>query len=101
MEILLAADIAAQPCHTLDTLQKDVHLQAVGLIGHEDHPTEGRTATLRASIRIDDGYLPRRTPAQPRGADTVELLEGLGFSPSEIADFIESGAAQTHPPKAA
>ncbi|MFM2055631.1 MAG: hypothetical protein RLY71_16 [Pseudomonadota bacterium] len=94
LEILLAADIAAQPCHTLDSLVQDPHLEAVGLIDFEDHPTEGRTAAIRASIRVDDAYLARRAPAQPRGADTRELLVELGYAAEQIDALFASGAAQ-------
>lgn len=93
LAILQAADIAAQPCHTLDSLPLDPHLQAVGLISHEDHPTEGRTAAIRASIRVDDGTLAPRQPAQPRGADTRGLLVELGYVPDEVNALVASGAA--------
>jgi crotonobetainyl-CoA:carnitine CoA-transferase CaiB-like acyl-CoA transferase len=94
LSILQAADIAAQPCHTLDSLPQDPHLQAVGLIAYEDHPTEGRTAAIRASIRVDEGTLPRRAPAQPRGADTRGLLSELGYSAEAIDGLLACGAAQ-------
>ena len=92
--ILRAADIAVQPCHTLETLPHDPHLEAVGLIGFEQHPTEGRTAAIRSSLRVDDAYLPRRAPAQPRGADTHELLREMGYAPDAIEALLASGAAQ-------
>jgi hypothetical protein len=46
------------------------HIQAVGLIDYEDHPTEGLVAAIRNSIRVNKDTLPRRAPGQPRGADT-------------------------------
>lgn len=95
LDILQAADLAAQPCHTLDTLPHDPHLAAVGLIDHEQHPTEGRTAAIRSSIRVDDAHLPRRAPAQPRGADTRALLEELGYGAEAIDALLTSAAAQT------
>jgi crotonobetainyl-CoA:carnitine CoA-transferase CaiB-like acyl-CoA transferase len=94
LDVLLAADIAAQPCHTLDTLPHDAHLKAVGLIDYEEHPTEGRTAAIRASIRVDDATLSRRAPAQPRGADTCALLVEMGYAPSAIETLLSLGAAQ-------
>ena len=93
LDILQAADIAAQPCHTLQTLPNDPHLQAVGVIEYEQHPTEGRTASLRSSIRVDDGYLERRAPAQPRGAQTRELLAELGYSGPQIDLLLSARAA--------
>lgn len=94
LDILRAADLAAQPCHTLDTLPQDPHLAAVGLIDYEQHPTEGRTAAIRSSIRVDEAHLPRRAPAQPRGADTRTLLEELGYGGEAIDALLASSAAQ-------
>jgi crotonobetainyl-CoA:carnitine CoA-transferase CaiB-like acyl-CoA transferase len=94
LERLRAADIAVQPCHTLETLPRDPHLTSVGLIAYEQHPTEGRTASIRSSLRVDEAYLPRRQPAQPRGADTRDLLQELDFSAEAIDALLASGAAQ-------
>lgn len=97
LERLRAADIAVQPCHTLDTLPQDPHLQAVGLIDYEHHPTEGRTAAIRASIRVDEQHLPRRAPAQPRGADSRALLLELGYASDAIETLLAGGAVQVPP----
>lgn len=96
LEILRAVDIAVQPCHTLDTLPRDPHLDAVDLIDYEQHPTEGRTAAIRSSIRVDEQHLPRRAPAQPRGADTRALLEELGY-PADAVDALLASAAMQAP----
>jgi crotonobetainyl-CoA:carnitine CoA-transferase CaiB-like acyl-CoA transferase len=93
LEALRAADIAVQPCHTLESLQRDPHLQAVKLIQHEDHPTEGRTAAIRSSIRFDDAYPALRSASCPRGWDTEHILAELGFGSEEIGGLLESGAA--------
>jgi len=93
LDALRVADIAAQPCHTLESLQRDPHLQAVGLIQHEDHPTEGRTAAIRSSIRFDEAYPALRSPSCPRGWDTASILTELGFGSDEIGGLLESGAA--------
>jgi len=93
LEALRAADIAAQPCHTLESLQRDPHLQAVKLIQHEDHPTEGRTAAIRSSIRFDEAYPALRSASCPRGWDTEHILAELGFGSEEIGGLLESGAA--------
>jgi crotonobetainyl-CoA:carnitine CoA-transferase CaiB-like acyl-CoA transferase len=96
LHILQAADIAAQPCHTLETLTQDPHLRAVGLIDHEQHPTEGRTAAIRSSIRVNENTLATRAPAQPRGADTRALLAELGYDAADIDALLTSGAAHAH-----
>lgn len=93
LAVLQGADIAAQPCHSLETLPRDRHLEAVGLIRFEDHPTEGRTAAIRSTVRFDDGYPDLRSPAVPRGEDTSAVLAELGLSDARIAALIAEGAA--------
>lgn len=93
LELLQKADIAAQPCHTLETLPHDRHLTAVGLIQHEQHPTEGRIAAIRASIRVDDSYLDLRESSQPKGWETKQLLNELGFSEGQVNEMLTSGSA--------
>lgn len=94
LAIFRVADIAAMPCHTLETLQADPHLKAVGLVRWEQHPTEGRAAALRPTIRVDGAVPPGGAPAQPRGYDTAAILEELGFDRDETAALIAAGAAQ-------
>jgi crotonobetainyl-CoA:carnitine CoA-transferase CaiB-like acyl-CoA transferase len=98
LDVLRAADIAAQPCHTLASLQHDPHLEAVKLISFEEHPTEGRTAAIRSTIRFDEAYPPLRTPSQPHGWDTRTLLQEVGYTGSEVQELVSSGAAIASPP---
>ncbi len=93
LAIFQAVDIAAMPVHSLETLRRDTHLVAVDLVKMEDHPTEGQVAAIRSTIRIDDEYPPRLSPAQPRGAETRVLLHEVGLSAKEIDELISSGMA--------
>ena len=93
LSIFQAADIAAMPVHTLETLRSDPHLRAVELVTMEEHPAEGNTAAIRSTIRIDDQYLSRREAAQSRGAETRALLQELGLPEAEIDELISDGAA--------
>ncbi len=95
LDLLQAADIAAQACHTLQTLPNDKHLKAVGLIQYEDHPTEGKTAAIRSSIKVNDAYLNLRETSQPKGWETQKLLEDMGFSAEEVTALIAKGSAVT------
>jgi crotonobetainyl-CoA:carnitine CoA-transferase CaiB-like acyl-CoA transferase len=88
-----AADIAAKPCHTLETLPTDPHLQAVGLINHELHPSEGKTAWIRSTVKYNGSYLSAGAPTQPKGWETNALLAELGFDADHINELVTSGAA--------
>ena len=57
------ADVPAAPCHTLEALIDDPHLQAVGLLREEPHDQEGPIRTIRPTI-LEDGA-PTATPAIP------------------------------------
>jgi crotonobetainyl-CoA:carnitine CoA-transferase CaiB-like acyl-CoA transferase len=93
LELFQQADIAAQPCHTLETLPHDKHLKAVGLIQSEQHPTEGKTSAIRASIKVNDSYLQLRESSQPKGWETEQLLEEMGYAKNEIQSMLASGSA--------
>ena len=97
LDVLRAADIAVQPCHTLESLQRDRHLQAVGLIQFQQHPTEGKTAAIRPTIKFDGSYSPLRTPSQPRGYATRDILGEIGYASSEIDELLAVGAAIAAP----
>jgi crotonobetainyl-CoA:carnitine CoA-transferase CaiB-like acyl-CoA transferase len=87
------ADLAAKPCHTLETLPDDPHLQAVGLIDYETHPTEGKVARIRSTISFNGSYLDAGGPSQPKGWETRTLLEELGFDAAAIDDLVTTRAA--------
>lgn len=87
------ADIASKPCHTLDTLRHDPHLQAVELFVTDQHPTEGEIVGMRFPVRIDEQTMPLPSFAQPRGWESRQVLEDLGYDAAAIATLISNGAA--------
>lgn len=91
--LMRSVDIAVQPCNTLESLPEDEHLQAVGLVSSEQHPTEGKVAAIRSTIRFDDTYPPLRGPSQPKGWETRSVLLDAGYSPEEVATLIGEGTA--------
>ncbi|WP_028466334.1 CaiB/BaiF CoA transferase family protein [Nisaea denitrificans] len=97
LRIFRKADIAVMPCHTLESLQADPHLNAVGLVQWEQHPAEGKSAALRSTIRVDGTYPSNRSSAQPRGYETRAILDDLGFKHEEAETLIASGAAHAAP----
>ncbi len=96
LALFRAADLPAMPCHSLQTLTEDPHLKAVGLVDFEDHPTEGRTAVIRSTIRVDGAYPSPRAAAVPCGWDTDDLLVELGYSSVEIAALLNQKTAYNY-----
>ena len=93
LDIFGAADIAAMPCHTLESLCADPHLTAVGLMASEQHPTEGTVTAIRSTIRQEGAYPDPGGFAQPRGWETRAVLEEIGIAADGIAALLDSGAA--------
>jgi crotonobetainyl-CoA:carnitine CoA-transferase CaiB-like acyl-CoA transferase len=88
LAIFKAADLPAMACHTLQTLPNDPHLKTVGLLSYENHPIEGKTAVIRSTIQFDGSYPSSRSTAAACGWDTDEILINLGYSKTEIDNFL-------------
>jgi crotonobetainyl-CoA:carnitine CoA-transferase CaiB-like acyl-CoA transferase len=93
LAIFQAADIAAMPCHTLETLRHDRHLAAVGFFIDDVHPTEGRTVAIRSGLRVDGVSPPVGSPAQPKGWETRRILADAGYGAETIDALLASRAA--------
>jgi crotonobetainyl-CoA:carnitine CoA-transferase CaiB-like acyl-CoA transferase len=93
LSIFQAADIAAMPCHTLETLRHDPHLTAVNFFIDDIHPTEGPTVAIRSSLRVDGLSPPIGKPAQPKGWETRRILLEAGYDPDAIDKLLSSRAA--------
>ena len=93
IEIFREADLAAMPCHSLETLLEDPHLKAVDLVAFENHPTEGRVASIRSSVRVNGFNIDLRNPSEPLGWNTREILSELNFSNDLVEDLISNDAA--------
>lgn len=93
LHTLAAVDVPAMPCHSLDSLMNDPHLQATGLVGHDTHPTLGRVRAIRPTV-LRDGQADATGPAAvPIGWDSVAVLSDAGFSQTEIAALLDARAA--------
>lgn len=90
-----AADIAAMPCHNVESLHRDEHLAAVALFGVEEHLTEGATVTIRSSVKVDGAVQPLRESPRPRGWDNSPVLSDMGFLAQDIARLRETGAVRS------
>ncbi|WP_035674611.1 CaiB/BaiF CoA-transferase family protein [Flavobacterium sp. 83] len=96
LKIFRETDLPAMPCHTLETLTNDPHLRAVELIDFENHPTEGKTAVIRSTIKVDGQYPSARSTAAPCGWDTTEILSELGYSETEMEKILIEKAAYNY-----
>ena len=91
LEIFDAADVPAMPYHTLDSVLDDPHLKDVGFFEMKDHPTEGRTRSMRLPNRWSCGTRQNWSPAPKLGQQSVEILREAGSSDAEIEKMVAAG----------
>jgi crotonobetainyl-CoA:carnitine CoA-transferase CaiB-like acyl-CoA transferase len=91
LELFDRADVPAMPYHTLDSLLEDPHLKDVGFFELKDHPTEGKTRSMRLPNKWSSGVRREWNPAPKLGQNGVEILREIGCSDAEIDAMIASG----------
>ncbi len=91
LELFDRADVPAMPYHTLDSLLEDPHLKDVGFFELKDHPTEGKTRSMRLPNKWSSGVRREWSPAPKLGQQSVEILRELGYADADIDALIASG----------
>lgn len=95
LERLGEADIPCGPMNAPDDLFDDPHLQAVGMFPHLDHPTEGKLRHIKVPVKFSKtpGGLQRH--AEALGASSAAMLQELGYTEAQIAEFAQKGVTST------
>jgi crotonobetainyl-CoA:carnitine CoA-transferase CaiB-like acyl-CoA transferase len=91
LDILERADVPCMPYHTLDSVLEDPHLHDVGFFEIKDHPTEGRTRSMRLPNKWSCGTRRDWNPAPKLGQQSIEILREVGYADAEIDAMIASG----------
>lgn len=92
VEKVLAKGIPAAPIFNVRQITEDEHIaKAREMFIEIDHPTIGRMKVNGSPIKLMD-MMPRiNCPAPTLGQHNEEILEGLGYTTEQIADFKERG----------
>ncbi len=93
-------DRVSIPCMkvlSLDELPADPHLDAVGMFGFAEHPSEGRYRTVRRPVNFSAAPFRIRRPAPRLGEHTGEVLAGAGLSAAEIEALTQRAANGADP----
>lgn len=86
--ILTELDIPFALCKTYEEVVKDEQAWANDVFCEVDYP-RGPKAMVRTPIDLEETPLPGYEKAPLLGADTVSVLEGLGYEQSEIQAMID------------
>jgi len=80
--------IPCMPVLGLEDLPADPHLQAVGLFGVAEHPSEGKYRSVRRPVDFSAAPFRIRRHAPRLGEHTAEVLAESGLSDPEIARLV-------------
>jgi crotonobetainyl-CoA:carnitine CoA-transferase CaiB-like acyl-CoA transferase len=92
MEILIARDIPAAPCHTFETLLQDGHLADVGLFRSVESPDEGSIIDIGLPNQSSVGPRTNWNSAPLKGEHSSDILREIGYSEKEIDCLIRTQA---------
>jgi crotonobetainyl-CoA:carnitine CoA-transferase CaiB-like acyl-CoA transferase len=79
LEFCDEVSIPCMPVLSLEDLPNDPHMQAVGMFGQADHPSEGRYKTIRSPVTFSSSAFKIRRHAPRLGEHTAEVLAEIGI----------------------
>ncbi|MCX4646047.1 CaiB/BaiF CoA transferase family protein [Streptomyces sp. NPDC058293] len=86
------AEAAIAPVFDIRDVMEDEQYQALGSITEVPDPELGTVRMQNVLFRLSETPGAIKWAGRPHGADTDEILTGLGLSPSEITTLREAGA---------
>lgn len=95
MQVCDDHSIPAAPVVDLVDIGDDPHFDAVGLIEHHDHPTEGPYRVVRSPIKFRSGDPGLFQQVATLGQHNREVLAEIGYDQAKIDAATPTGAATT------
>lgn len=80
------------PVHDLPAALDNPFLKTIGMVRNTPHPQRSDFKTMSNPIKLDGERLPSRV-CSALGADTDDILRGVGLSERELSALHEAGAA--------
>lgn len=91
VEFCDAAGIPCMPVLSIDELPQDPHIQAVGLFGTGEHPSEGLYKVVRSPVTFSGHAFEVARHAPRLGQHTDEVLRAVGITPRTAETAGKSG----------
>ena len=92
VEVLNEAGVPCGPVYQMDQVFADPQVEHLAMTAPVEHPALGRLDILRNAVRMTGTPGTVRTPSPDAGADTSEVLAGLGYPAAEIDRLRAQGA---------
>lgn len=85
------AGVPAGPVNNIGQALMHPQSLAMGMVVEQEHPVAGAIRTVGMPVKFSKTQ-PRYHRPPPRiGEDTIQILQGLGYTPSEIDELIQTG----------
>ena len=91
LEALDAEGVPCAPVLTRSQAVEHPQLQASGILVESEHPHAGRLRQARNAAVFEGAPMRIRHGAPLLGEHTAEVLAELGYTESEVGDFVEAG----------
>lgn len=91
LERLAAEGVWSAPVYTYEEVAEDLHIKSGGMVITQRHAEIGEYRLIGNPIRMSATPPTYRTPPPPLGADTEDVLVGLGFGAKEVAELRAQG----------
>ncbi len=92
-EALSDSGIPAGPLYTVGEVFSDAHVQARGVVETVPHATLGELPLVRSPFRTEGMEKSVRLAPPVLGQHTTEILEGLGYTDSDVQALLDDGVA--------
>ena len=91
IDTLNAAGVTCGPIYTMDQVFEDQQVQLLGMASSVTHPNLGPINLVSSPLNFDGCARTTRRPTPDGGADTDQILRGLGYDESKIRELRSTG----------